>query len=792
MARKPKPRASRRGRRKSALLGTVGVVLVVAVVWLIWPFWHLAGQFADRALEQPSRLYGAPDLLTLGERGSAAELLQELEGGNYRPASGAAPAVGEFEVIEGGVRIHLRSTPTAGGWREAGRAEVLFSGGRIASLSWAGAEVPELSLEAPLVASYYGADRRERRPARLEDLPEELTRAVLAAEDARFFDHRGLSPRGMLRALWVNIREGGVRQGGSTLTQQLVKNLFLTHERTLGRKLREMVLAVLVDWRYSKPAILGAYLNEIYWGEWNGANVMGVGAAAMAYFGKDPTRLTLCEATVLAGMIHSPGSYDPARHPERARERRDWVLDRMADLDWLTAERAARAKRQPLCHAPGRKPVGGARYFRDRVRGEAGDRFGIRELDDAGYTILSTLDPRAQGIGEEAVEWGVEALEQGWEKGRDRSTPLQAALISIDPATGEVRAYVGGRDYRASQFDRAGSARRQAGSAFKPVVYAAAFDQGAVPADLLADEPLSVEVAGSGTWTPQNSDDKFRGLVTARRALEESLNVPTARLALQVGLDEIAAMTTRLGVDRRLNRVPSMALGALEVTPLELATVYTTLAAGGVRRQPHFVTAVLGPTGDPVAGRPLPTPEEALSPEDAYLVTSVLEGVFDRGTAKVVRQWGMVDRLAGKTGTTNDRRDSWFAGYSPDRATLVWVGYDDNATTRLSGSRAALPIWNRFTWRLRPAGGYRPMRPPRGITTATVDPLSGELAISRCPTYATELFPRDRVPTEICHLHAGPLDRRVLRAEARAREREGRFKRWLDRVFKKRRDEPPD
>ncbi len=773
--------------------GAVGLAALVGLAWLLWPFWQLSGQFAGRLVQQPSRLYGASTVLAVGDAGSAVRLRRELEGAGYASSLGRGPAPGQFRAAEDKLVIHVRRTPTAERWREAGLVDVAFAEGAIRELRWNDEPVTRVALEAPLVGSYYGPDRRERRPVRLDDLPEHLTRAVLAAEDKSFFAHPGISFRGVLRALWVNLRTLSFRQGGSTLTQQLVKNLFLTHERKLSRKLREVPLALLVDWRYSKPAILNAYLNEIYWGTREGVNIMGVGAAAQAYFGKEASRLTLCEAAVLAGMIPSPGKFDPGRHPESARARRDWVLEQMREQEWLDDAGLAAAREEALCYSPSASPsLKGTEYFREAARSEAEGRFGIGTLADAGFTILSTLRPVDQAAAAEAVGWGVEALEEGWEKGRSKDAPLQAALVSIDPTSGAVTAYVGGRDYATSQFDRAGKAKRQAGSAFKPVVYAAAFEQGVVlPAGLLTDEPLTVEAAGAATWAPQNDDRLFRGKVSARRALEESLNVPTARLALDTGLDEVAGMASLLGLDRALPRVPSMALGALEVTPLELATVYTTLAAGGVRHEPHFVSAVLAPTGESVPGRSLVPPRPVLSPASAYLVTSVLEGVFDRGTAKVVRQWGMVDRLAGKTGTSNDRRDSWFAGYSPDRATLVWVGYDDNRPTRLSGSRGALPIWNRFTWRLRPPGGYRPASPPPDVTTATIDPLSGELATDRCREVVTEYFPRDRVPTSLCYLHAEPWQ---LRAQERGEEpiREGRFKRWFQRVFKGKRNDPPD
>ena len=786
-----KKRAPRRRGWLGPAVGVLAVALLCVLGWLVWPFWHLSGQFAERPAVQPSRLFGAPRVLAVGEAGTAVGLRRELEGAGYASSLGRRPAPGQFRAAEEKLEIHVRRTPTAEGWRAAGLAVVSFAGGAIRELRWLGEPVPRLALEAPLVGSYYGPDLRERRPVSLDDLPEDLTRAILAAEDGRFFEHGGLSARGILRATWINLRSGSVRQGGSTLTQQLVKNLFLTHERSVGRKLREMALALLVDWRYSKPAILAAYLNEIYWGTRDGVNLMGVGAAAEAYFGKEASRLTLCESAVLAGMIQSPGTWDPGRHPDRARERRDWVLARMQELGWLDDRRLAAARGEALCYAPppaSRGPEAG--YFREAARVEAERRFGVGALADAGFAVLSTLELGDQKAAEEAVGWGVAALEEGWEKGRETAGPLQAALVSIDPASGAVTGYVGGRNYRASQFDRARLARRQAGSAFKPVVYAAAFERGAsLPSSLLADEELRLEVAGSGVWEPQNDDRRFRGRVTARQALEESLNVPTARLALATGLAEVADTASRLGLERRLDRVPAMALGALEVTPLELATVYATLAAGGVRRPPHFVTAVLGPDGRPVAGRPLPEPAAVLSPESAYLVTSILEGVFDRGTARVARSWGMSDRLAGKTGTSNDRRDSWFAGYSPDRAALVWVGYDDNTPTRLSGARAGLPIWNRFVWRLRPPGGYPAAQPPPGITTATIDPLSGELATGRCPQVTTEVFPRDRVPAALCHLHASRAELRASMLDDTGR---GRFKRWLDRVFKsKKRPRPP-
>jgi penicillin-binding protein 1B len=569
------------------------------------------------------------------------------------------------------------------------------------------------------------------------------------------------------------------------LTQQLVKNLFLTQERTLGRKLREAVLALFVDARYSKRAILNAYLNEIYWGSRDGASLMGVGAAAWAYFGAAPEQLDLCESALLAGIIRSPGGYSPAEHPDRARDRRNWVYGRMVEEGWLAADRVETAGAQPLCHRPQPLTRGEARYFATAVAREGAVRFGIADPVGGGMALLSTLRLPDQLAASEAVAWGVEALEQGWEKDR-QGAPLQAALVSIDPTSGALLAYLGGRDYGASQFDRVSQAVRQAGSAFKPVVYAAAIeDRVATPANWLEDEPLTVALADS-TWQPRNSDGEYHGWVTVRQALERSLNVPTARLALATGLDRILDMARRLGVRGRLEPYPALALGAFEVTPGELATVYATLASGGIRHPLHGLSAILGTDGRPLSGQPLAPAQRVLDPATVYVVTQMLQGVLDRGTAAAVREMGVRDALAGKTGTTNDRRDSWFAGYSPERSTLVWVGYDDNSPTRLSGARAALPIWARYVWRVRPSGGYARFDVPAGVTTAAIDPLSGQLATGRCPTVLTEAFLDGTAPSRTCSLHGGwsgrPWRERVGDPEAERAERRGLW-RWLGRVL---------
>jgi len=514
-----------------------------------------------------------------------------------------------------------------------------------------------------------------------------------------------------------------------------------------------------------------------------------VGSAAWGYFGKRAAELNLCESAVLAAVIRSPGRYSPARHPERVIERRNSILGRMVELGWLEQDRLQVAVEEPLCVSQRRVPIRKAPYFAEFVADEAVRRFGVDPRVTPGLALLSTLDRTAQEAANAAVEWGLGALEDGWEKGRSSAQQLQAALLSVDPRTGAIRAYVGGRDYGESQFDRVRSARRQAGSAFKPVVYASAFEVGAAsPVTLVEDSPITVVLAGR-QWSPQNSDGNYRGWVTARTALEKSLNIPTVRIALAARLPEVVETAQALGITTELKALPALALGAFEVTPLDLTTVFATFASGGVRRDLFGLEAVLDADGLPIAGSPMPSARRAISAETAFQVTSMMQGVLDRGTAQSVRSQGLSDPLAGKTGTTNDRRDSWFGGYSPDQATLVWVGYDDSSPTKLSGARAALPIWARYTWKVRPPGGYPVFEMPAGMTTAVIDPVSGELATENCPTVITEVFSAGARPEEICRLHSSWRDWSPRRQPDRFDvERDSRRFRWLKKIFRRGRE----
>jgi len=748
-------------RRRLVIAGLVASALLFLGGFVMAAYlWKLSRLFPEAPFKQPSRLYGSATQLAPGAVFSAGEMVAELKQAGYREA-GAKPAsllaAGELRRAGDRVAVHLRSFPTPNGRAGGGPLFVTFRGNRVSRVWLAGRPAEAAALEPPLLASFYDDKVEERRPVILDELPDLVVKTVLAAEDDGFFTHPGVSPTGIARALWVNLRGTGVQQGGSTITQQLVKNVYLTQQRTLSRKAKEAVIAVMLEVRHGKRAILEAYLNEIYLGRSGPANLIGFGSAARAYFGKDAAELDLDEAATLAGMIQAPADYSPVEHPEKARERRDRVLARMGELRWITPERMRQAQAEPLRVNPIRvEPRPMAPYFADAAEAEARERFGIDELGGEGYLLFSTLRRRDQLQAEAAVDKGLSGLAKGWEKGSKRRTkkPLQAAMISVDPRDGAVLAWVGGRDYATSQFDRVVQAHRQVGSAFKPVIYGTAFAEGAAtPATLFRDSPINVRI-GTASWRPQNYDRGFHGWVTARTALEQSLNIPTVRLALQVGMPRVIEVAREMGFSGELEPVPSLALGAFEATPREMAEVYSTLAAGGMRPELHGLAAVVDPEGEAVLGDDLPGPQRVLDAQASYLVTSVLQGVIAHGTGAGARGMGVEGPLAGKTGTTNDRRDSWFAGYSPDRVTVVWVGYDDNSATQLSGARAALPIWSRFTAAMRPARGYADFPIPPGMVKVTVDPLTGQLATDLCPYKVTEIFPEWKVPNEICQRHS--------------------------------------
>jgi penicillin-binding protein 1B len=468
-------------------------------------------------------------------------------------------------------------------------------------------------------------------------------------------------------------------------------------------------------------------------------------------------------------------------NPERARRRRDDVLRRMADLKWIDGPALERALATPIVTAPLRLGDRRAPHFADAMAAEARDRFGLKRLGNRGYNLFATLSLREQELAQKAAAEVLADLDGPRRKGIDpRIGPLETALISVDPHSGAILAYVGGRDFSRSEFDRVAQAHRQAGSSFKPIVLVTALESGKISqSSLLKDEPLTLKT-GAGIWTPKNADGQFLGQVTVRKAVEQSRNIPLIRLAMAVGLGKVAATARRLGVDSDMVELPALALGAAEVTPREMATVYSTLANGGVRPVLHGLATVLSADGKAVSDRQPKKVERILSPQVAFITTSVLEGVVARGTARGVLRYGVPGPLAGKTGTTNEARDSWFAGYRPDRVTIVWVGRDNPGATTLSGSRAALPIWGRYMKAaFHGVKSQADFPEPPGLEKATVCRDSGMLARPICPSQIQDVFLPGEKPTQACNWRHEP------RYEEKQKEFGLRFSDWLKKKLQR-------
>ncbi|MCI0548755.1 MAG: PBP1A family penicillin-binding protein [Candidatus Rokubacteria bacterium] len=701
-------------------------------------------------------MYAAPQPLRVGVHVRLVDLPGALARLQYRETRGTPRVPGEFRRVGAGYDIHLRAPERGGREVAAQRVRIDVQGERIARITRDGRPVEgAVRLEPEVLTSGDDAPGEDVRPVGLSEVPAVLRNAVLAAEDHRFLEHGGLDVRGVIRALWMNVRAARVVQGGSTITQQLVKSRLLSPERTMGRKLREAWLAILIERRHSKTEILEAYLNEVYLGHRGGIGVRGVGAAARAYWGKEVHQLTLGESAVIAGMIRAPNIYSPALDRRRARERRDAVLARMRELGMIQAAEHDRGRAEPIRVRAATASGQVAAYFTDHVRREVERHVEEETGGRRALQIVTTLDLPLQRAAEAAVTRGLDRLETGRADLRgDQSDRLQAALVAIDPATGEIRAMVGGRDYRQSQFNRAVLAARQPGSAFKPFVYLAALTphEGRPPmtaASLVEDAPVTLVVNGK-PWSPRNADGHYEGRVSVRRALEGSLNSATVRIAHAVGMRTVIATAQALGIRSGLEPLPAAALGAFEVTPLELARAYLAFASGGVRRDTTATAAVYA-GGSEALWVAEEHAEPVLSPALAYLMTSLLQGVIRSGTGAGAN---VPAGVAGKTGTTNDGRDAWFVGYSSNLVTLVWVGFDSGRPHGLSGAQAALPIWSEFMRQALDTYPAVALAAPEGITVVDIDADSGERAGPSCPRVVREIFLAGTEPP-LCREHQG-------------------------------------
>jgi penicillin-binding protein 1B len=758
----------RRFRVVVVLLALAFLPVVVGSALLIYQYLRFSVMVGERLRGErgsaPSRVYARPLVLRPGLVMDPTFLAARLNGLRYTQREGAPAAAGEFAVSADGVTLFPRPLP--GGATEPLLAVFATDKAKVTRLreirSLASRRRhPEQPLEPELVTHLFTQEREKRRRVRYEELPDHLVKAVLAIEDRRFFSHPGLDPVRLIGAVVRNIRtEKEIPHGGSTITQQLCKNFFLTPERSYRRKAQEALLAFVLERRATKEEILELYLNEVYLGQSGSFSINGVGEAARTYYKKDVANLSLPESALLAGMIQSPNPYNPYRHEKRATDRRNEVIRAMRDAGFIDRALMEESLAAPLLVEATSVDKTDAPYFVDLVRRQLAQRYDPADLATRNLQVHTSLDLHLQSLGQAALERGLARVQ---ELIRKRTTaPVQGCLIAIEPASGKLVALVGGRSYGASQYNRAMQARRQPGSTFKPFVYLAAFEATfddpslppITPATVVEDAP-SVFFYEDKEYIPTNYEDSYHGMVTLRRALAMSMNVATVKVAEMIGYDKVAAVwSKKLGIGAPISPFPALALGSFEATPFEMATAYNVLANGGLKVEPVTITRVADEQDRVLEQHRAPVPERVLREESAFLVTDMLRSVLDEGTAASARGLGFTADAAGKTGTTNDYRDAWFCGFTPDLLAVVWVGFDDNTPVGLSGTRAALPVWVDFM--KAATSGRKPSPfgpPPEGIAYATIDSGTGLLAGPSCPKTRTEAFIAGTEPRESCGAH---------------------------------------
>jgi penicillin-binding protein 1B len=729
----------------------------------------------DRVLP---RVFARPLELRRGQSLTEAQLVDRLNDIGYTQRSRADKA-GEF-VVGGGtvtimpraadlqgqrVRVGFQRPPGKAGGR---RSQAPRSPDRLERIEVGTDARDRITLDAPVLTSLINGEREKRRQVALSTIQPIMVQAVLSIEDRRFFEHPGVDPIGMVSALIRNLfGNKAYLSGGSTLTQQLARNFFLTDQmaaeqasgrRSIRRKLLEQVMSIVLERRASKKEILELYLNEVYLGQRGSFAIHGVAEGSRLFFGKDVSNVSAAEAAMIAGVIQSPAVHSPFTHPARAVERRNVVLHAMADEGYLTREAADRFAREPL-QVVAAAVDAEAPHFVDLVGQLLAEQYpGLTTATNREVDVYTTLDLHLQRLAQDALREGLRRVDDLLAR-RRRHGRAEAALIAVDPKTGDVLAFVGGRSYSQSQYDRAVSSRRQPGSVFKPFVYLTAFEQAVAegrtdvtPAAVVDDEPDTFEYDNQ-VWTPENYENKYDGPITLRHALAHSRNLATIRVAQDAGYDHIAAFWKKLRLGNPPKAYPSIALGVFEATPFEIATAYTLFPNQGVIRPLRCIQKVTsGGTDITKAGE---EPRRVASAETTFLVTDMMRSVLNEGTAAGARAAGFTLDAAGKTGTTNDLRDAWFAGFTPELLTVVWVGFDDNQPLGLSGAQAAVPIWTQFM--IKALAGHTSIGfdvPPR-VTFADIDPETGQLASPACPRIFHEAFLAGTEPTQVCHTHAG-------------------------------------
>jgi penicillin-binding protein 1B len=761
-------------------LGVTSVVMLGLLSYLYVSYGRIidARLHGERDRAVP-RVFGRPITLQTGQNLSQAELVGRLNDVGYAQKS-RVERPGEFAIDRYSVVLISRGGDQAGKPLTVSFPEppVLKKKTatppppppqRIAKLQVATKTVDRVTLDAPLLTGMMTGTREKRRRVALDAIPARMQEAVLAIEDRRFYYHPGIDPIRIVGALWTNVfGDKAYLSGASTITQQLARNFFLTDEmaveqqtgvRSPLRKIREQFKSLILETKATKDEILELYLNDVYLGHRGSFALHGVAEASKIFFSKDVRNLTLSEAALIAGVIQSPFYHSPFNNPERARDRRNVVLRAMADGDYITADAAERATKEPVA-VVARAVDNEAPYFVDYLGEALDESFPGVTAKPGTLDIYTTLDLNLQRHAQEAIREGIARVDTAL--ARRKSGPrrvAQAALVAIDPRTGEILSFIGGRSYNQSQFNRAANARRQIGSTFKPFVYLAAFEKAAdegtgdiTPATIVYDEPTTWNFEGQ-EWSPRNYDGEYDGGITLRRALAMSRNIATVKVAEQTGYDKVVALwrKTKLGEQDQVKPYPSIALGVVELTPLEVAEAYTVFPnRGTIRKLRSIINVQSGETNakPKVVGGP-----SVARPSAAFLVTHMLRSVLNEGTGASARSAGFTLDAAGKSGTTNDLRDAWFVGFTPELLTVVWVGLDDNQPLGLSGSQAALPIWTSFMMKALAGHANVGFEAPAGVSFVEVDRDTGKIATPTCPRVTNEAFLSGTEPLASCELH---------------------------------------
>jgi penicillin-binding protein 1B len=747
------------------VLGWAALAVVLLFAGLvIWVYRSAVGRFQVRKLRLPTRIYADYVPLKPGLRVQTDDLLEKLDRLGYRQAESLGEP-GQFVPAEGGVDLYTRAFTHPTGEYPAERIHVTIAHAQIEGVvSLRDAHpVQTVALEPELLTSILSEQLENRSPVTLSQVPKILQDAVVVTEDVRFWYHPGIDPLGIVRALFRNIRKGAVAEGASTLTQQLVKNYYLTSERTYRRKIIEAFMAVVLDARYTKPEILEAYLNDIYLGRDRSISILGVGEASRFYFGKPVSGLDAAEAALLAGMIRGPNNYSPFDDPEAALRRRNTVLQLLLKENKIDQAQYDAGHDEPLPAKPFQRKSGltSIPFYVDRVLQELQTDYGIANVQGSGLRIYTAIDLGAQDAAARVVESSLASLEKRSRRLRNHNPPLQGAIVHVDVPTGEIRALVGGRNYERSQFNRALKSKRLVGSLFKPLVYLTAFEpslsnQNITAAMTVNDARFVLKRRWSEDWSPRNYDGHYEGWVTVQHALEHSLNAASVRIGLACGIGPIIKTAHVLGVQEKLDDGnPSILLGAAGIPPIQMAEAYTTIARQGWHVAPHairFVTDERGRLLDAGDSKPV----LVFPQRDVYVLTNIMKGVVDRGTAGSARSMGFRRIAAGKTGTTNDKRDAWFIGFTPHTLALTWIGFDDNDPMGLSGSDAAVPMWTRYMLAATAGEANEDFPLPPGISFAEVDEISGGLATPFCPPSLVQrmAFKSGTEPSTSCSVHA--------------------------------------